>query len=391
MSEFFKHNLNLTEHNLNKIGNNVQTSIRHDQIGQGMTVHLCGTNHNKVMASHKKGVGCRIHLTKEEMDQNLEHGTGLGKFLNHTFGHNTARKIKNTGKMIARNVLSYGVPALAATLGPLSGVAGAVAGNVAAQSSALQNGGAIKYDQEGRIVRRKKTKKQLKLKGASRRVKAAYPDGYDYHSDSDIDENVIKAGGSIQGEGFFKTMHKLGVSKKQIKRVGKRMAKAVGHAAVTTAAIIASEKMADNPLGQQMIEHANNIAHNAIESKVDAVHEIAHQATQDMLPEAHKSIHKSVLHHTNNADLAQHLADSAHAMVVDGLERHGRGLKMRKMRFGGNINDYNSVLPNGSSNFIPRSHPSQHPFISYGSPHDAPNNAPKSNREVRAMTGGSFY
>ena len=344
MTEFFKHAIDFTDNNLNKLKGDAQTALKAVQIGTGMDVHFAPNNHKRIMKAYKSGCGVRIKLTQEEKEHNMSEGTGLGQFL-HSIGiKNGVRKLKNTGKMIARSVL----PTLGAMAGDALGIAtanpelapiGSLAGNVLASSPGLQN-----------------------------------------------------------GNGLFRTLHKMGISKKQVMKIGKSAL----HAGVNTVA----NKVASDPnassFAKNMAVHATNIAHAGIDGNKADLIQAGKSALSDNLPQARNLIHDAVLHHTGNADLAGNVADFAHSTAVDAINQSGEGIRWKKPKpieyktgerkfhrvLGGEID---SSFNHGYSSMLPSNAPAMHPFVEYDSPYQPSLIVPKSNAELkRRIKGGSF-
>ncbi len=273
MTDFFKHSINLAKHNIDHIKDGVETAIDHAQIGHGMDIHFGKRNHTKIMNAYNKGKNLMLKLTKKEMDHNIEHGTGFGNFMAKTFGvHNAVRKLKNTGKMLARDLAPQALGAIGTAVGslvgnPELGIVGAEAGNVLSRSQALQN-----------------------------------------------------------GKGLFRTLHKLGVSKKQVTRGLKNVA----HQALAVGSNMLHDKLAGNAQAQNALSHVTNIAHSGLDGNLKQG--IVNSA-KELLPQAHDLIHQHVLQSTGSADLANNVADAAHGAVQNAIIQHGQGMKFHPKNF----------------------------------------------------------
>ena len=346
MAEFFEHQLDLTKNNLNKIKNGAQTALKHSQIGLGLVIHVSGENHKRIMLAHRKGKGTRVKLSKDELDQNVQAGTGLGQFM-HSIGiNNGVRKLKNTGKLIARTAL----PAL----GQMAGDALAIAtGNpeLAPLAQAFGN---------------------------------------------QIGQQVSHVKGLQNGKGLFRTLHKMGIHKKHVLGVGKHLAKQGLDMALQTA----SAKVGDNALGQQLLSSAHQAAHAGLDKGLNAGLAHAKASAVDMahnqLPQARELIHNTIMSHTGNADLANMVADHAHNTAASAITHYGDGIIPFAIKHGGKLHrvlggEVDSSYKKGYSSTLAPNNPAMTPFVEYDSPYQPTDKVPKSNMEIkRNIKGGSF-
>ena len=194
MSKIVK--LKLTKSQILKIINDEPITVTHKHLGHGNhVIHLHSKNYNKVAKAHENQGSTKIHLDDVEALNTLE-GNGLGHFfkslgrkIEHTAndaGHaivSTAKEYgPSVGKHIASTLIHQGIPGVASAIGDtLGGPAGGVAGGLAGYELSQQVGKQTGY---GMKKRSKKT----------------------------------------DGRGLFKTLHKIGISRQNVKDVGKVVA-----------------------------------------------------------------------------------------------------------------------------------------------------------------------
>lgn len=98
--EFNEHLIDLDKSQIRKLGKNKALTVKHNQIGSGLTIHLSEPNHKKVMSGYKNGKNKIIKLSPEELAQNEMAGTGFFKTL-HSLGISKKDFMKGT-KQVAK-------------------------------------------------------------------------------------------------------------------------------------------------------------------------------------------------------------------------------------------------------------------------------------------------
>lgn len=84
--EFYEHKLNLEPKDFRKLIKSKAHTVKYEKIGNGLTIHLSGANHNLIMQGYNKKKNKILKLTKEEIDHNLSNniveGSGFFEILN---------------------------------------------------------------------------------------------------------------------------------------------------------------------------------------------------------------------------------------------------------------------------------------------------------------------
>ena len=116
MSEYFEHQIDLADGQVKKLKGLKAVTIKHPQVGGGLTIHLSGANHSRVMKAHKGKKNHRLKLTKEELDQNEVAGSGFFKFIHKLGGSKKGfmKGVKEVAKIAAPIVKDVAAPAGAA-------------------------------------------------------------------------------------------------------------------------------------------------------------------------------------------------------------------------------------------------------------------------------------
>jgi hypothetical protein len=190
-------NLKLTKRQILRIINHEPFTISHKHFGHGRhEILLNPYNYNKVVKANNRKGTTKITLDDDETKKTLE-GNGLGHFfkslgrkIEHTAndaGHaivSTANEYgPSVGTHIASTLIHQGIPGVASVLGDVAGgPIGGIAGGLAGYELSQQIGKSTGY-------------------GMKQKTKA-----------------------KKDGKGLFKALHKIGISRNQVKSVGKVIA-----------------------------------------------------------------------------------------------------------------------------------------------------------------------
>jgi hypothetical protein len=191
--------IKLTKSQILKILNDEAFDVKHEHIGHGKHIlHLSTKNLRKLQNGENK-----LKLSNDEKYHTIEGNGGIGKFFK-----NVGRKLKHTftPSNIESALIHEGIPMATSTLGtalggPFGGFAGAVAGHEIADLVGEKAGKGMKIANKKKSIgmRKKRT----------------------------------------EGKGLFKALHKIGISRKDVKHAGKVIGKAAvehGIDAIGTAA-----------------------------------------------------------------------------------------------------------------------------------------------------------
>ena len=115
-NEYFQHTIDLADGQVKKLKGAKAVTIKHAQIGSGITIHLGGENHKRVMKAYKAKKNHRLKLTKDEIDQNEVSGSGFFKFIHKLGGSMKGfmKGVKEVAKIAAPIVKDVAAPAGAA-------------------------------------------------------------------------------------------------------------------------------------------------------------------------------------------------------------------------------------------------------------------------------------
>ena len=123
-NEFFEHQIDLADGQVKKLKKKASATIKYNQIGSGLTVHLSGNNHKKVMKSFNGKKNHRLKLSDEELMQNEKAGSGFFKTL-HKMG--VSRRQFNKGAKAVAKIAAPIVKDIAVPVGTAAGAALATA------------------------------------------------------------------------------------------------------------------------------------------------------------------------------------------------------------------------------------------------------------------------
>jgi hypothetical protein len=216
--ELFEHSVAISPTQITKMkkGLNVTLNPKHFSEAGSHIISVMPMNHKRILPAIRRGKGLKINLSPVE---NLYKKTtggkislkGIGRTINkglHNFGHKVEGGLKQVGKVVAKPMVDAliqgGIPAVTGIAGEvLGGPMGGIAGSVAGQALANQ-------------VQRQANKRGLGLKKPRKSKK---PMGGDLiHIDLDSHNGDEK-----EGKGLFRTLHKLGVSKRKTINTFKKM------------------------------------------------------------------------------------------------------------------------------------------------------------------------
>ena len=125
-NEYFQHTIDLADGQVKKLKGAKAITIKHAQIGSGITIHLGGENHKRVMKAYKSKKNHRLKLTKDEIDQNEVSGSGFFKFIHKLGGSKKGfmKGVKEVAKIAAPIEKDVAAPAGAAIGTALATAAG---------------------------------------------------------------------------------------------------------------------------------------------------------------------------------------------------------------------------------------------------------------------------
>jgi hypothetical protein len=205
--ELSEHSVSLSPSQVSKMrrGLNVSLSPKHFSASGNHIIAVHPDTHHRILSAIRKGKGLKINLKPVENIYKKTTGgkisiKGIGRALNKgfhkaeeglkSFGHQAEKGINRVGKVVAKPMVDAliqgGIPAVLGATGevlggPLGGIAGSVAGSAVANA-----------------VQAQANKKGL---GVRKRTKM------------------------VEGEGLYRTLHKLGISKRKAVNTFKHMGK----------------------------------------------------------------------------------------------------------------------------------------------------------------------
>ena len=235
MHELIPHQLHLTHQQLAKIVKGQGVNVPVSQMGSDkgdVVVMLHPHNARKMLDAYKRNKGMRLGLSPVELEASMTEGRGFGRFMKKV-GRKIKHGLSDAGKAIGKvakpvgsSLIHAGIPAVLGVAGdvlggPAGGVAGAVLGDLAskelgeATGLGLYGGGLYGGGLTPEQARKHYMHLIRSMRGMSEEEKA-----------------------KIRGSGLFRTLRKIGITKKGIvkglKTIGNNALK-LGSAAIGTA------------------------------------------------------------------------------------------------------------------------------------------------------------
>jgi hypothetical protein len=294
--------IKLTKSQILKIYHDEPFLIKHQHVGHGRHVlHLKKPNINKLMNGHK------IKLDSDEKERTIEGNGGINKFFKNV--GNTLKKTfrpKNIEKALIHEGIPFASGAIGSTfLGPAGGLAGSIVGHEIADVVGNKTGLGIKIE--------KGTPHMINKMAKLRAMKK---------NNSEVEN----------GTGFFKELHKIGISRKDFMKTAKHIGKHAANNAIDTISSAASVYT-----GVPIPESITNSIKSSADHLIDGKHREA--ITSLKSPVLDKIEEKIPILRNNLDHEISRLPHQVQPFVRQKIDQIGFGLKYKNHRVlkGGNV------------------------------------------------------